>query len=180
MAISDTTHDYQPEGFCPRCGYWIDPGRCPECGLQVTRQRLLATMPRFSWRSLRTKRVLVWAVSLFVLVAFLREMYHVVTPSRTVMRTVPATTWSPARQLPITESCPTLASHIVELLITLLSVPAILLHKAGMYLGLMNGWLPAWLRVLNAIMYGVAIELILSWRKSRRLSRPPLEARSNG
>jgi hypothetical protein len=26
---------YRPSGYCPRCDYPIDPGRCPECGLDV-------------------------------------------------------------------------------------------------------------------------------------------------
>ena len=28
--------NYQPKGFCPRCSYPMDPGRCPECGLLVS------------------------------------------------------------------------------------------------------------------------------------------------
>lgn len=29
--------DYKPAGFCPKCGYRIDPGTCPECGRAVKR-----------------------------------------------------------------------------------------------------------------------------------------------
>ncbi len=29
--------DYIPAGYCPHCGYRIDPGRCPECGREVDR-----------------------------------------------------------------------------------------------------------------------------------------------
>src|SRR5262245_46401505 len=28
---------YQPTGYCPRCGYQMDAGRCPECGKAVSR-----------------------------------------------------------------------------------------------------------------------------------------------
>ncbi len=28
---------YVPQGYCPGCGYRIDPGRCPECGREVRR-----------------------------------------------------------------------------------------------------------------------------------------------
>ncbi len=28
---------YRPAGFCPHCGYQLDPGRCPECGADVVR-----------------------------------------------------------------------------------------------------------------------------------------------
>ncbi len=29
--------DYKPAGYCPKCGYRIDPGTCPECGRAVKR-----------------------------------------------------------------------------------------------------------------------------------------------
>jgi len=48
-----TDNAYQPAGYCPHCGYAIDPGVCPECGKaivadeldrlphQVTRRRMI-------------------------------------------------------------------------------------------------------------------------------------------
>ncbi len=30
----------QPKGFCPRCGYPMNPGRCPECGADVAAEKL--------------------------------------------------------------------------------------------------------------------------------------------
>ena len=32
--------NYQPKGYCPKCGYAIDPGRCTECGTQVSPKQL--------------------------------------------------------------------------------------------------------------------------------------------
>lgn len=31
------TLEHEPAGYCPHCGYRIDPGRCPECGVEVAR-----------------------------------------------------------------------------------------------------------------------------------------------
>ncbi len=48
---------YAPAGFCPACGYRIDPGRCPECGRHVTRPWRIE--PRvYRWR----RRLVVLAV----------------------------------------------------------------------------------------------------------------------
>lgn len=35
----------QPDGYCPKCGYPIDPGRCPECGSDVAKENLAAQPP---------------------------------------------------------------------------------------------------------------------------------------
>ncbi len=36
---------YQPKGYCPGCGYQIDPGRCSECGLEVSGEQLRGFPP---------------------------------------------------------------------------------------------------------------------------------------
>ena len=41
---------HTPLGFCPRCGYPIDPGRCPECGTVVTADGLALDPPRLARR----------------------------------------------------------------------------------------------------------------------------------
>ena len=47
------TSDSAPAGYCPRCGYRMDPGTCPECGLTVTPATLGKRPPhvrRRRWR----------------------------------------------------------------------------------------------------------------------------------
>lgn len=41
---------YKPAGYCPRCGYALDPGECPECGTVVTAEELASRPPRISLR----------------------------------------------------------------------------------------------------------------------------------
>lgn len=35
----------EPSGFCPQCGYRMDPGRCPECGENVPASRIRTRKP---------------------------------------------------------------------------------------------------------------------------------------
>lgn len=35
----------QPGGYCPRCGYPINPGRCPECGIEATAETIRKSPP---------------------------------------------------------------------------------------------------------------------------------------
>jgi hypothetical protein len=35
-----TDNAYKPAGYCPHCGYAIDPGVCPECGKNVAASEL--------------------------------------------------------------------------------------------------------------------------------------------
>lgn len=39
MGVDDSTKLYTPAGYCPRCGYAVDPGACPECGAHAKRPR---------------------------------------------------------------------------------------------------------------------------------------------
>src|SRR5688572_29943845 len=43
---------YQPAGFCPTCGYPIDAGRCPECGVYCAEppETLVNTRRSRGWR----------------------------------------------------------------------------------------------------------------------------------
>ena len=41
---------YKPAGYCPRCGYALDPGKCPECGTVVMAEQLASRPPRISLR----------------------------------------------------------------------------------------------------------------------------------
>lgn len=50
---------YRPVGFCPRCGYAIDPGECPECGQLVPPKRIAKSPP-----ALRRRRLLARATFL--------------------------------------------------------------------------------------------------------------------
>lgn len=48
-------NEYEPIGYCPRCGYRIDPGQCPECGAVVARPQprpprsICAKLARAAW-----------------------------------------------------------------------------------------------------------------------------------
>jgi hypothetical protein len=55
---------YQPQGYCPKCGYRVDPGTCPECGRDVPRP--LRRSPRSRLGRLRrwTLRIAITAVAL--------------------------------------------------------------------------------------------------------------------
>lgn len=55
---------YQPAGYCPKCGYAMDPGQCPECGREVSPRALLSIHPtkRF-WRRVR------WGGSIVIIAA---------------------------------------------------------------------------------------------------------------
>ena len=56
-----------PDGFCPKCGYAMDPGTCPECGLRVYRSDLAAIPPNL--QRIRTRRrVIRFGVVLGVLI----------------------------------------------------------------------------------------------------------------
>lgn len=46
-----------PAGFCPRCGYPIDPGRCSECGTDVSSEKLARVDPRITRRKLRRRGI---------------------------------------------------------------------------------------------------------------------------
>lgn len=45
-----TGETHTPAGYCPCCGYRIDPGRCPECGKLVSAKTLLRIPPRKRFR----------------------------------------------------------------------------------------------------------------------------------
>ena len=51
-----TPKTYQPTGYCPKCGYAMDPGVCPECGSTISAQRLSRIPPRQRRRQ-RMRRV---------------------------------------------------------------------------------------------------------------------------
>lgn len=56
-SVSPGPPAHKPTGFCPGCGYAIDPGRCPECGREVCRP--LKRPPRsLAWRCIRWTLVL--------------------------------------------------------------------------------------------------------------------------
>ncbi len=59
---------YQPAGFCPRCGYALDPGRCPECGSVVTAKDMRPRQARMSKRARRLLFTAGLAFALFVAV----------------------------------------------------------------------------------------------------------------
>lgn len=52
---------YTPAGYCPRCGYRVDPGRCPECGADVAQ-------PLRRLRSRARRRVVLLATLLMFVV----------------------------------------------------------------------------------------------------------------
>lgn len=43
--------DYRPAGYCPGCGYMLDPGRCPECGRDVVRPWRVRPRAYRRWRA---------------------------------------------------------------------------------------------------------------------------------
>lgn len=50
---------YTPAGYCPRCRYAMDPGKCPECGTVVTADQLVREPNRVaSWRRMRRAVIL--------------------------------------------------------------------------------------------------------------------------
>ena len=62
--MSSSSH--RPAGYCPHCGYPIDPGRCPECGEIVTPFRLARESPNLRRRRNRRRlAVLLVAAVLF-------------------------------------------------------------------------------------------------------------------
>jgi hypothetical protein len=46
VAESSANNAYEPVGYCPKCGYPVDPGDCPECGTEVTRWNIKSMPPR--------------------------------------------------------------------------------------------------------------------------------------
>ncbi len=42
--------DHQPAGYCPHCGYALDPGTCPECGKFVRGYQIRAVPPNVTLR----------------------------------------------------------------------------------------------------------------------------------
>jgi hypothetical protein len=47
-------HSAEPIRYCPKCGYPMKPGRCPECGVESARERLRRSPPgrirRHKWK----------------------------------------------------------------------------------------------------------------------------------
>lgn len=41
-----------PDGYCPTCGYPLDPGKCPECGTLVTAESISSAPPQVRRRRL--------------------------------------------------------------------------------------------------------------------------------
>jgi hypothetical protein len=79
---------YRPAGFCPKCGYPFDGGRCPECGSHTAPEKLLPEPPYTKLR--RYLRVglpfLLGAVIVGVLAWVYRTGYWVrVVPSGTLI-----------------------------------------------------------------------------------------------
>lgn len=72
-----------PAGFCPRCDYAMDAGRCPECGRDVPPGKLAT-----SARRQRFRRVVVRSVKSIVLLALIGGagygIYHETRPDRWV------------------------------------------------------------------------------------------------
>ncbi len=69
-----STPGQPPRGFCPHCHYPIDPGICPECGVDVPEGSLLFTLPES--RSVRIRRWSVRAVLLGLLIGGSYYSYH--------------------------------------------------------------------------------------------------------
>jgi hypothetical protein len=64
---------YEPAGYCPSCGYRVDPGRCPECGTEVRRPRKRS--PQVTRRR--------WALGILIVVALAAgagTIYHYRVP----------------------------------------------------------------------------------------------------
>lgn len=62
---------FQPAGYCPTCGYPLDPGKCPECGRFVRHYELARVPPQV----VRRRRVR-WALTLIVCTAVLYGGYR--------------------------------------------------------------------------------------------------------
>jgi hypothetical protein len=61
------TTSAEPAGYCPHCGYRINPGRCPECGKLVEPQRLATLPPQLRLRrTMRRLRIPAVLLLLFV------------------------------------------------------------------------------------------------------------------
>jgi hypothetical protein len=56
---------YTPDGFCPKCAYQMSPGRCPECGTEVSVATLAHVHPR------RKRRRLIIAAAVLIPLAIL-------------------------------------------------------------------------------------------------------------
>lgn len=50
---------YQPAGYCPKCGYRVDPGRCSECGREVKRPWRIRPRVWRRWRWLMVGALLI-------------------------------------------------------------------------------------------------------------------------
>jgi len=64
---------YKPAGYCPNCGYAIDPGTCPECGHEFTAHQL-HRRPYWVENRIRIKRLLI-AVGIIIVFACLWYAY---------------------------------------------------------------------------------------------------------
>ncbi len=67
---SNTDHldrNYKPNGFCPKCGYAIDPGICPECGSDVPAEKLRSSNSPVHYREYikRICSVLLFAAAVY-------------------------------------------------------------------------------------------------------------------
>ena len=79
---------YQPAGYCPKCGYAMDPGVCPECGAQIGARKLSKiTLKARRWRRVR------WITTLIVAFGLGLGGYHFFNHYRWV-------DWLPNRCLP--------------------------------------------------------------------------------
>ena len=58
-----TDNAYKPAGYCPHCGYAIDPGVCPECGKNVAADEL-DSVPYWVRRRRKTRRTVLALVIL--------------------------------------------------------------------------------------------------------------------
>jgi hypothetical protein len=65
-----------PLGFCPRCGYPIDPGTCPECGATVPERKVLRNHQRLRRR--RIRKIALRAGPPLLLIGALAWAYHAV------------------------------------------------------------------------------------------------------
>ena len=155
-------HGYNPKGFCPKCSYQMDPGCCPECGLAVTAGQLASSRRRPFFKSVLLWRIPAIAVAHLLLVCLLKLAYHGSIGSEDVLYPHPQ---YPGHQISVTESFPSPMTPFLDVSITLMTGPALLVQEAGALLGmyfLRNEYPSGLLLVLNSVLFAFVLELVLS------------------
>ncbi len=66
----------QPTGFCPQCDYPTNPGRCPECGLDIPADKLLARPEHVRLRRSLTRLLLILLLLSLVSAAYYGNRYY--------------------------------------------------------------------------------------------------------